>query len=142
MRLDLNTGLYEKMIMSHMTGVSRRIYATGFIIGKYIFAIGGLSMNGNCLNDILQLDIQQKMCRTITKETNKTVRHLKPMCSSACVAAFYSSRYDDKGINLTIDRVSQDIDWSTALSLIKYEGIYHFGGRDEKNVASNRLLCF
>lgn len=64
------------------------------------------------------------------------------MCSSACVAAFYSSRYDEKGINLTIDRVSQDIDWSTALSLIKYEGIYHFGGRDEKNVASNRLLCF
>ena len=57
MRLDLNSGLYEKMIMQNMTGVSRRIYSTGFIIGKYIFVIGGLSINGNCLNDILQLDV-------------------------------------------------------------------------------------
>ena len=81
------------------------------------------------------------MCRTLTKETLRSLRHLKPLCSSACVAAFYASRYDEKGINLSLDRVSQDIDWSTALSLIKYEGIYHFGGRDEHNVASNRLLC-
>lgn len=69
------------------------------------------------------------------------MRHLKPLCSSACVAAFYSSRYDDTGINLSLERVSKEIDWSTALSLIKYEGIYHFGGRDDNNRASNRLLC-
>jgi len=42
--------------MSHMAGVTRRIYSTGFIIGKYVFAIGGLSVAGECLNDILQLD--------------------------------------------------------------------------------------
>ena len=141
MRLDLNSGCYEKVMMSHMAGVQRRIYPTGFIIGKYVYAIGGLSINGECLADILQMDTQMKKCRTITKETLKSLRHLRPLCSSACVAAFYSSRYDDKGINLSLDRVSKEIDWSTALSLIKYEGIYHFGGRDENSRASNRLLC-
>ena len=25
--------------------------------------------------------------------------------------------------------------------MIKFEGIYLFGGRDDKNIASNRLLC-
>ena len=141
MRLDLTSGYYEKVMMSHMAGVSRRIYPTGFIIGKYVYAIGGLSINGECLADILQMDTQQKMCRTITRDSMKSMRHLRPLCSSACVAAFYSSRYDDRGINLSLDRVSQEIDWSTALSLIKYEGIYHFGGRDENCRASNRLIC-
>lgn len=56
MRLDLNSGSYEKIAMSHMAGVTRRIYSPGFIIGKYIFAIGGLGINGECLADILQLD--------------------------------------------------------------------------------------
>lgn len=124
-----------------MAGVARRIYATGFIISQFCFAIGGLSINGECLDDILQLDTQNKRCRAITIETSKTMRHLKAMCSSACVPAFYSSRYDEEGVNLSLDRVTQEINWSTALSLIKYEGIYHFGGRDEKNQASNRLIC-
>ena len=66
---------------------------------------------------------------------------MKPHCSSACVPAFYSSRYDKDGVNLSLDKVCQQIDWSTALSLIKYEGVYMFGGRNDKNEASNRLLC-
>ena len=57
MRLDLNTGIYDKVVMSQMSIVTRRIYSTGFIMGRYIFAIAGLSINGECLNDILQLDI-------------------------------------------------------------------------------------
>ena len=57
MRLDIQTGSYEKVLMSHMAGVTRRIYSTGFMIGKYIFAIGGLSINGECLSDVLQMDI-------------------------------------------------------------------------------------
>ena len=44
-------------------------------------------------------------------------------------------------MNLDLEKVSKDIDWSTALSLIKYEGVYMFGGRDDNNNASNRLLC-
>ena len=114
MRLCLNTGKYEKVLMSHMAGVSRRIYSTGFIMSQYCFAIGGLSIEGECLNDILQMDTQKKMCRTITRETNKTLRNLKPLCSAACVPAFYSSRYDEEGVNLSLDRVSQEIDWSIA----------------------------
>ena len=69
------------------------------------------------------------------------MRNLKPLCSSACVAAFYSSRYTDKGLFLSLNSISEEIDWSTALSLIKHEGIYHFGGRDDNNRASNRLIC-
>ncbi len=69
------------------------------------------------------------------------MRNLKALCSSACVPAFYASRYDEEGVNLSLDRVTQEINWSTALSLIKYEVIYLFGGRDDQNIASNRLLC-
>ena len=102
----LITGKYEKVMMSHMASVARRIYSTGFMISQYFFAIGGLSVDGDCLNDILQLDTEKKMCRQITKESNKSLRLLKPLCSSACVAAFYSSRYDAEGVNLSLDRVS------------------------------------
>ena len=63
------------------------------------------------------------------------------------MAAFYSSRFiserqpNGHSYALDLDRVSESIDWSIALSLIKYEGIYCFGGRDSNNVASNRLFC-
>ena len=40
-------------MMQYMAGVPRRIYSTGFIISQYFFAIGGLSVEGNCLDDIL-----------------------------------------------------------------------------------------
>ena len=129
-RLDLGTGIYDKVPMSGMGSIKRRIYSTGFIIGKYIFTIGGQSYDGKCLDEILQLDLKEKKCSLLTRETNKSLRFLKPICSSACVAAFYSSRFDETGLNLSIERITQDIDWSTALSLIKHEGIYVFGGRD------------
>ena len=64
-----------------------------------------------------------------------------------CVAAFYSSRFitenpgNSGSYALDLDRVSKNIDWSIALSLIKYEGIYCFGGRTKDNVASNKLFC-
>ena len=66
---------------------------------------------------------------------------MRPHCSAACVPAFYASRYGRDGVNLSLECIKKDIDWSTALSLIKYEGVYLFGGRDETNIASNRLLC-
>lgn len=56
MCLDLGSGKYDKVMMSHMASVARRIYSTGFIIGQYFYAIGGLSINGACLDDILQMD--------------------------------------------------------------------------------------
>lgn len=34
-----------------------------------------------------------------------------------------------------------DIDWSNAVSLIKFEGFYMFGGQDSKNNASDTLVC-
>jgi hypothetical protein len=106
MKLCLHTGKYEKMMMSHMAGVARRIYSTGFIISQFCFAIGGLSINGECLADVLQLDTINKKCRSMTKESNRSMRNLKAVCSAACVPAFYSSRYDDEGVNLSLDRVT------------------------------------
>ena len=128
-------------MMSHMAQVSRRVYSTGFMISQYFFAIGGLSINGECLDDILMMDTHNKVCRAVTRENNKTLKHLRPLCSSACIPAFYSSRYSHEGVSLSLDKVSQEIDWSTALSMIKFEGIYHFGGRDDRSFASNRLIC-
>lgn len=127
--------------MSHMAGLSRRIYCASFIISQFFFAIGGINVEGKCLSEIVMMDTERKFCRTLNNETNKTMKYLKPLCSSACVGAFYQSRYDQSGVALSMDKVSQEIDWSTALSLIKYEGIYHFGGRDEHNISSNRLIC-
>ena len=140
-KLCLHTGKHEKNLMSNMIGVARRIYSTGFIISQYFFAIGGISLEGKCLAEILMMNTDTNSARRITKENNKSIKNLKALCSSACVGAFYASRYDTEGVNLSLDQVSEEIDWSTALSLIKYEGVYLFGGRDERNLASNRLIC-
>lgn len=94
------------------------------------------------------MNVNKKECKVHNKFNNNSVKCLKPLCSMECVAAFYSSRFiteakpgDGESYALELDRVSQDIDWSIALSLIKYEGIYCFGGRDKDNIASNRLFC-
>ena len=94
------------------------------------------------------MNVNKKECKVHTKENNKSLKSLKALCSMQCVAAFYSSRFisdskpgEGETYALDLDRVSQDIDWSIALSLIKYEGIYCFGGRNKQNIASNRLFC-
>ena len=62
-RLCLSTGKYERQMISHMMGLSRRIYCTSFIISQFIFAVGGLSVDGNCLSEILMIDTERKFCR-------------------------------------------------------------------------------
>lgn len=76
-------------MMSQMAGLSRRIYSTSFIISQFFFAIGGINVEGKCLAEIVVMDTERKICRTLTNETNKTLKYLKPLCSSACVGAFY-----------------------------------------------------
>ena len=105
-KLCLSTGKYDRVMISHMAQVARRIYTTSFMISQYFFAIGGLSINGECLDDILMLDTVQKKCSTIVRETNKSMKHLRKLCSSACVPAFYASRYDETGVNLSLEKVS------------------------------------
>ena len=94
------------------------------------------------------MNVQKKECKVHNIDNNPSMKALKPLCSMQCVSAFYSSRFITKEMPregdsyaLDLDRVSKDIDWSIALSLIKYEGIYCFGGRDKDSVASNRLFC-
>lgn len=112
-----------------------------FLISEYFFSVGGVTSSGEIVQEIVMIDLEKQVSKCITKETNKSMRLLKPLSSMSCVGAFYASRYSEDGISLDLDQVSRDIDWSTALSLIKYEGIYCFGGKDEKNQASNRLFC-
>ena len=104
-KLCLKSGKYDRIYISNLAGVSRRIYCTGFILSKYIFLVGGLDVDGKCLREILMIDTEGKFCRTVTTQNNKTLQVLQPLCSSACVPAFYASRYDSEGINLCVDRV-------------------------------------
>ena len=82
------------------------------------------------------MNVNRKECKVHNVENNQSLKTLKPLCSMQCVAAFYSSRFitekqpNGHSYSLDLDRVSESIDWSIALSLIKYEGIYCFGGRD------------
>ena len=48
---------------------------------------------------------------------------------------------DEDNHELDLSKINESIDWSSATSLIKYEGIYLFGGRDRAHKASNRLFC-
>ena len=139
-KIELNTGLYERVELE-CGAIARRIYSTGFMISQYFFIMGGMSIDGVCLNDVLMFDIERKKGKILDQELNRSLHLLKPLCSSACVSAYFSSRYDTEGVNLDLEKVCKDIDWSTALSMIKYEGVYMFGGRDDKNNATNRLLC-
>jgi len=52
------------------------------------------------------MDTETKKCQIINNQTNKSFRNLKPLCSSACVAAFYASRYDEEGVSLSLDAIS------------------------------------
>ena len=136
------------MELAKSSSISRRIYTCGFIISQYLYAIGGLSVQGECLQEIVMMNVSKKECKVHNIDNNPSIKALKPLCSMQCVAAFYSSRFitpdqpgEGNSYALDLDRVSKNIDWSIALSLLKYEGIYCFGGRDKDNVASNRLFC-
>lgn len=70
-------------------------------------------MQGECLQEIVMMDVSKKTCRMHTKENNKSLKFLKPLCSMECVAAFYSSRFitdskpgEGESYALDVDRVS------------------------------------
>ena len=43
---------------------------------------------------------------------------------------------------LELNKIAGDINWGEALALIKYEGMYKFGGRLASGEATNELLVF
>jgi hypothetical protein len=43
---------------------------------------------------------------------------------------------------LELNKIAGDINWGEALELIKYEGMYKFGGRLASGEATNELLIF
>ena len=146
-KIDLQSGQTQRVELARSSSISRRIYTCGFMISQYMYAIGGLSIQGECLQEIVMMNVSKKECKVHNIQNNPSVKALEPLCSMQCVAAFYSSRFitenpeSSGSYALDLDRVSKNIDWSIALSLIKYEGIYCFGGRTKDNVASNKLFC-
>ena len=140
-RFSLSSGNSSKIYCQNLSQLSRRMFSTGFLISQFFFSVGGISSSGETIPEITMIDLEKHVCKTLTKESNKSMRLLKPLSCMSCVDAFYSSRYSKDEISLDLDQVSREIDWSTALSLIKYEGIYCFGGKDANNMASNRLFC-
>ena len=64
-RLELNTGLYEKVDLQNSGAIPRRIYATGFIISQYFFIMGGMGIDGACLNDVLMFDTERRKCKVL-----------------------------------------------------------------------------
>ena len=109
----MSSGKSQRVELSRSSSISRRIYTTGFIISQYLFAIGGLSVQGECLQEIVMMNVNKKECKVHNKDNNKSVKALKPLCSMQCVAAFYSSRFitdekpaDGETYALDLDRVS------------------------------------
>ena len=64
-KLELNTGLYEKVDLPNSGAIARRIYATGFMISQYFFILGGMGFDGVCLNDVLMFDTERKSCKIL-----------------------------------------------------------------------------
>jgi len=121
------------------------------MISNYLYAVGGQTANGTCLADIIRLDFSKKDVVEISrKEKNseefcKNTKLLKALTNQKCAPVFYLSRYrkmteQGHGIDLCMDKVTDEIDWATAEYLIKQEGIYFFGGRDAKGHSTNSLL--
>lgn len=58
--------------------------------------------------------------------------------SSAIAPVFYQSKVGPKG-QLSHKALAGEIEWGKALDLIKHEGFYMFGGKNEKGEAMNTL---
>ena len=48
-KVDLGTGRSNRVELSGSSRISRRMYTCGFIISQFLFAIGGISVQGDCL---------------------------------------------------------------------------------------------
>ena len=102
-RFSLSSGNASKIYVQNLSQLSRRMFMCSFIVSQFFFNIGGVSASGEIIPEIVMIDLEKNVCKPITKETNKTMRLLKPLSSMSCVGAFYSSRYSSDGIELDLD---------------------------------------
>ena len=112
-KINLQTGKSNRVELSRSSSISRRMYTCGFIISQFMFAIGGISAQGECLSEIVMMNVTKKECKVHNRDNNKSLKSLKPLCSMGCVAAFYSSRFitdsnpnEGESYALDLDRVS------------------------------------
>jgi hypothetical protein len=59
------------------------------------------------------------------------------MCS-AITPVFYQNKMGSEG-QLNLKKIAGEINWGEALDLIKYEGFYMFGGKNEQGESLNTL---
>ena len=129
--------IYEKKfsndVCSNKQNSTWRKYHIAEIIGQFMFIYGGIDENGNTISDPCTLDLY-RMKWIFTKFSRKTYL---PKRHSHCSCQVFSpqKRYHPK---FSLFKIHNEIR-TFNLSNISQEGIYIFGGIDEKGQCSNDL---
>ena len=118
--------------------VSGRVFHVGFMIDDFIYSIGGLDKSGRVLDEFIEIEIMitKRACDAVVEKGT-----VPKIYASAITPVFYSSKMCSDG-ELSLEGITGDINWGEAQDLIKYEGFYMFGGRDEHGIAHNSLYIF
>lgn len=117
--------------------IKKRTNHVGFLVDDTIYSIGGQDKHGNALDEFIEIDVHTKRRCSATVEKGVVPK----VYSSAITPVFYLSKMGADG-QLNLQSIAGEINWGEALDLIKYEGFYMFGGRDEHGRALNSLYVF
>lgn len=99
-RIDLIQGSFQKMPLTNQSLLQKRTHACGFMVSEFFFAVGGFNVNGDCLGEIVMMDVQKQITTKFNRDTHPQALHqFKPLGAYQCVAAFYGSRYSNSGID-------------------------------------------
>lgn len=124
--------------------VHGRMYSCGFKIDSRIFVIGGMNSAGGLLDNFDEMDWKGRTHLAALVERGK--QHLKKVISADITAVFYQDKIrseNNTGLpSFNLQKLEGEVDWGNTVNLIKHEGFYMFGGRQENNQASNDLLIF
>ena len=117
--------------------IKKRINHVGFLLDDTIYSIGGQDNHGRALDEFIEIDVHTKRMCSATVASG-----VVPKIYSAAIApVFYLSKMGADG-QLNLKSIAGEINWGEALDLIKHEGFYMFGGRDEHGQALNSLYVF
>ena len=113
------------------------MYHSGFKIDEFIYSIGGQGKDGKIYDQFVEIDIVRMKQQDALVEQGR--KHLQKIYSSAITPVFYQSKMGVDG-QLELSKIAGEINWGGALELIKYEGMYMFGGRLVTGEATNDLI--
>lgn len=103
------------------------------MIDNKIYCIGGQGFEEKVFNEFIQIDITTK--KACQFEIKGTIPHIM---QSSLAPVFYQSKVGKNG-QLSHKTLAGEIEWGEALDLIKIEGFYMFGGKNQYGEAMNNL---